>query len=453
MTALTMPAPRALPAPPPPIRESAGGEARIGALLAGGLAGTLLLTGLLVPLDAAVIAPGVVKVAGERQKVQAASDGVVEALAVREGEQVRAGQTLVRLGTSDARAAERALATRVIGLQAEIARLETEIAGGSALTAPAGFADYAGEDRTLADRAMVIERARLAALLRANGAEAAILRQRVSEIGVQIAGAGERRQSLEAQRALLAQELHGIETLAAKGYASRNRVLQLKRNDEDMAGSISAMQAEAARLRENAGEVRLQLANARVERLQRSTDRLAQARTELAALQPQWAAAREALKRTELRAPAAGTVVGLNAHTVGGFLPRGATVLEIVPQDRSLEVEARLAITDANSVHAGDVVRLRMAALHGRRVPMIEGRVSSVSADSLADERTGQSFYRVAVKVSRSEIDRLRGTAEGAVPIRPGNPVSVTIPIRSRSALVYWLEPLWQSMTSSLHEM
>jgi HlyD family secretion protein len=422
----------------------------------GGVIAAFLLIGIgwasIAPLNAAVSASGVVKVSGERQKVQTIDDGVISKLDVSEGAHVKAGQMLLELSTDDARSNERALASRVIGLQAEIARLETQQAGGSEIARPAEFARYTGDDKLLADHAMALETSQIQARRTALAAQQAVLRQRIAEVGDQINGTHIRRQATEQQRGLLQSELESIQRLAARGYAAKNRVLEMQRNAADLDGTMGELGSEAARLAGSAGETRMQMLQARSEELDTTATRLRDAHTELQTLIPQWTGAREQLARTEVRAPVSGTVVGLAVHTVGGVAVHGQTLMEIVPQDPSLTIEAKVPVTEANQLYPGQKARLRVAAVHGRNVPVLNGTVTRVSADSFTDERTGQSFYTMNVAVAAPELARLAAVEGRAGTLRPGNPVQVMVTTRARSALDYWLEPLTQTFAGALHQ-
>lgn len=186
--------------------------------------------------------------------------------------------------------------------------------------------------------------------------------------------------------------------------------------------------------------------------MQATTTRLREAFTELQTLLPQWAGARAQVARTQVRAPVSGTVVGLQVHSTGVVTAPGMTLMDIVPDDRSLTIEARVPVTEVNQLHAGQAARLRMVALHGRDVPVLDGVVSRVSADSFVDERTGQSFYTMNVGVTAAELARLRRSKGQVGVLRPGNPVQVMVTLRPRSALSYWYEPLTQTLLSSAQQ-
>ncbi|MDO7844625.1 HlyD family type I secretion periplasmic adaptor subunit [Sphingomonas immobilis] len=404
------------------------------------------------PLDAAVSASGTVKVSGERQKVQTMQQGMVSGLFVHEGSQVRAGQLLVQMSTAEASGNERSLAARVIGLQAEIARLEAEQLGEGEIHAPADFAKLDAADRALADRALALQRVELGARRSAAGAEQAVLRSRAAQIGQQINGFQVRSGATERQRALFAKELDAVRNLAAKGYASKNRVLQMERDAAELDGTAGTIGTEEARLRGAIGETKLSMVQAADTRAENIAQRLREAQTELQSALPQWAAARAQLARTQIRAPATGTVVGLAVHTVGGVAAPGETLMEVVPRDDALVVEARVRPQDANQIRPGQRARLHLAATHGRNIPEIDGEVTRVSADSFNDQRTGQFYYTMEVKVPTKELKRLSDAAGPAGKLRPGNETQVMVTLHERTALQYLIEPITQTFRGAMHE-
>ena len=144
-------------------------------------------------------------------------------------------------------------------------------------------------------------------------------------------------------------------------------------------------------------------------------------------------------------APAAGRVVGLSVFTVGGVVTAGETLMEIVPSDRRLVIEARASPTDADDLAVGMDTQIRFPALQERNMPILSGRIESVSADSFEDERTGVRYFKMRVEVPPEELAVIRRfRADGG--LRPGLPAEVMVPMRKRSALAYLIEPLTQSL-------
>jgi len=421
----------------------------------GVLIGLLLVAGIwagFARLDSAVSAQGVVKVAGDQLAIQSLEGGVVSALPVVEGEKVAKGQLLLRFAGSSAMAQERSLAARVIGLQAQLARLDAESTGADHVATPPALSGLTGPDRIEADRAMALARTELLA----NGSnvhnQAALLRQRVQQIDDQIRGHAERKAAGARQIALSNRELDGVQILAAKGYASQMRVLALQRAVASLEGDLGSEQAEIARLRSSAGEARLQLLQLTGERTGRRAEEARLAQTELQTLLPQWHAAQDALQRTELRAPVAGTVMGLSIRAAGAVAGPGQRLMAIVPTDRSLVVDAQIGTGDANDLVRGMAVNIRVTGLHGRNNPVLRGRLTRLSADSFIDDKTGHAFYAASFSVPQTELRRLERAAGLSAAVRPGTPVQVVLPLHARTALQYWFEPLVQALSGSLHE-
>lgn len=401
-----------------------------------------LVWSLSARFDAAVSAKGVVRVAGHSQTVQSAGPGVISALRVHEGDKVEAGQPLLDLAASEALGQERSLAARVFSLQAQVARALAERDGQGSIARPAEWATLSPEDRALAERALADEQATLLADRGVLASQQAVLRQRIAQAGMQIQGFRDRQISNQRQNDINQQELSATQKLFEKGYASRTRLLALQRNDAALQGEIGATSAEMARLHATAGEARIQIGQLSQTSRQTAADKLAAAQSELASLQPQWQAAREQLEHNRLRAPVAGTVQNLTANTLGGVVGTGQRLMDIVPARQALVVEAQIPLTDANELRPGKRALVHIDGLRGRSLPALEGTVTRISADSIVDEKSGRAYYLATIEVSAEQFRRLTQAAGLQEAIRPGTQTRVTIPLRPRSALLYWLEPL-----------
>lgn len=413
------------------------GGALIGVFVVG-----LICWASIARLDSAVHAPGLVRVDGNRQAVQSPDAGVITAINVHEGDHVRAGQVLVDFAATEPLSQERSLASRVIGLQAEIARIGTEQGGGAQIPTPAEWAGLTGAEREDANRALASEQANLLAKRALLKSERAVLSQRLTEVGDQIGGYHGRQSANARQSVLNREELETVQQLYSKGYAPKTRVLALQRSAASIDSDIGSAQSEIARLRSSAGETRLQMMQLADQREQENSDRLRTAHTELDTLLPQWKAAREQLARSSVRAPVAGTVLGLAVNTIGGFATAGQKLLEVVPEHAALEIEARVAVADANDLRPGQPTNVQIQGLRGRKLPVVHGVVSRVSADRFEDEHSGRPFFTATISVPRAELDRISRDAEIGGTIKPGTPVDVIVPLKARTALQYWLGPL-----------
>lgn len=373
------------------------------------------------PLDAAVVAPGVIVVSGNRQTVQHRDGGIVSALHVEEGDRVTQGEVLIELGSPELVAQEQALLSQVVDLQMQRARLAAEQSGSGTLQRPAEWASLSPEDQAIADAAFERHRRE------ARGGSWSAYDARISGYRGEIA-------SLNRQEALLNEELSGMRTLAEEQLVPMTRVRALERNLAELQGRRS--------------ELTSLIASTQQERFGDSR----QVEARLAELTPQLAGARERLELTRLRAPVAGLVVGLQVHTVGGVVRAGERLMDIVPEGQDLIVEARVAPESADNLKVGQRTEVRVSAFGGRNLPIVYGEVRQVSADRFVDERSGQGYFVAQVAVPPEELHRLTEAAGDEHTLRAGLSAQVVIPTRKRTALQYLLEPLNQTLWRSLRE-
>ena len=404
-----------------------------------------------MPLDAGVHAVGQVAVSGNRQAVQHRDGGVVTAIHVREGQTVKAGQVLVEMSAPDLRATERALTSDYLTLLAQRARLLAERTGRGGFAPPAEFADLSPADRTLANQAMELQVAQLQAKRSALGAQQSVLGQRSRQLGEQRVGYDEQRQSFREQQRIIEDELKGLRELQAKGFASLNRVRALERAQEELRGREAAMAAEVARAGEGMGEARMQSITISAGNLQDVATELRDTQSKLSEVLPRLISAREQLQRAMVRAPATGQVVGLTVFTVGGVVSPGQTLMEVVPANKHLVIQAQVDPRGADDVYQGQEAQVRFTSVDDRTLPLLSGRVRTISADSFSDEKTGLSYFRAEVEVGAEELEKVRG-ALGRGKLRPGLPVEVVLAVRKRTALQYLLEPLGAHFWRSFRE-
>ncbi len=411
--------------------------------------GGLLLVLLLVcggwatttSLDAAVTSPGTVRTSDSHEAVQSLGGGQIVRVLAGNGDRVRAGQPLVEFGSDDAIAQERSLAVRVIGLQMEIARLEASLRGDTKLATETLLAQYADTDRPIALRAIALEQTRLNAEHSIGGSEIVLMRDRIAQVGHQIEGNRQRLSSAQIQGSLNKQELAANQELLAKGLTTRTRVLALQRAGASYDGDVGAASAEIARLQSQAEESRLQALRAGQERTEQNSERLRQAEAEVQPLLPQWAAAREALARTVVRAPVDGVISADRMPTAGSVQMAGAKLFEIVPSTRRMVVEARIAVADAPELAPGQSAQVRLATLAGPSMPSIEGTIERVSADSIEDERTGQRYYAATIRIAPAAVAAVARRADTAGGILAGTPVQVTVATHRRTAWAFLTAP------------
>lgn len=373
------------------------------------------------PLDAAVVAPGVVVVSGNRQTVQHRDGGIVSRIEVKEGDRVQRGQVLIELGSPELVAQEQALLSQVVDLQMQRERLTAEQAGARALQPPTEWEALTAEDRAVADAAF--ERHRREAV-----------RGSWSAYDARIVGYRGEIASLNRQESLLNDELRGMRTLAEEQLVPLTRVRALERSLAELQGRRAELTSLIASTQQE-----------RYEELRRVDARLAE-------LAPQLAGARERLELTRLRAPTDGQVVGLQVHTVGGVVGAGERLMDVVPEGQDLIVEAQVAPESADNLQTGMRTEVRITAFGGRNLPIVFGEIRQVSADRFVDERTGRAYFTAQVAVPPEELRRLTEAAGDEHRLRPGLSAQVVVPTRKRTALQYLIEPLNQTLWRSLRE-
>lgn len=381
------------------------------------------------PLDAAVVAPGVVVVSGARQTVQHRDGGIIADILVDDGQRVEQGEILIELSAPEVLARKEALLSQVLDLQMQRAQLMAQQAGRTTIEAPREWVALPPEDRETA--ALALERHRREAAAR----RAALRSQRAGNaVDARIAGYQEEIVSLNRQDQLLEDELTGVRSLAERGLMPLTRVRALERAQAELDGRRAELRAAIATALED-----------RAEQVRDIEARLAQ-------LLPQLAGARAELENTLLRAPVSGVIVGLHANTLGGVIRAGEPVMDIVPEGQDLIVEAHVRPEDADDVHPGLQSEVRITAFSGRSMPMLEGEVQRISADRFTDERTGAAYFLARVSVPQPELQRLADDSRVRAQVRPGLPAQVVIPTRKRTALQYFLEPLNQTLWGSFRE-
>jgi HlyD family secretion protein len=166
---------------------------------------------------------------------------------------------------------------------------------------------------------------------------------------------------------------------------------------------------------------------------------------------PKLISLREQLQRAQIRAPATGAVVGLTTFTVGGVVAAGQTLMDIVPENRKLVIQAIVSPIDADDVYSGQPAQVRFASVGSRNLPLVTGHVKTISADSFQDEKNSREYFRAEIEVGEGDLERVQSVL-GKGQLRAGLPVECMLLVRKRTALEYLLEPLGRTLTRSLHE-
>ncbi|MGQ3355462.1 MAG: HlyD family type I secretion periplasmic adaptor subunit [Phreatobacter sp.] len=414
------------------------GFAAIGAFVA-----ILALWASLAPLSGAAIAPGTLQVEGRRQTVQHPYGGVITNLAVADGDVVAKGQVLITLSDAEPRARLDVLLAERDSLMAQESRLVAE-RDGAETPAFATLDGRRGEDRVA--QAIANEMAILAARRRQHNTAADIFRQKAAQVGELRRGLRAQIEGLTRQRALVDEETTGARALLASGYTPRTRVLGLERDLARIDAEIGARQAELTRAQEAVGETELEIARLDRSMIAEVTEQLRQTQAKLAEIAPKILVARDALTRTKITAPATGTVVSATVFTEGGVVQAGATLLDIVPADNPLMVDARLPIGDVSEVNRGQTADVRLVSVNRSERPHIRGEVVLVSADRAVDERSGTAYYPMRVRMNAEDVRNAR------MELKSGMAAEIVVTTRPRSLVDYLIGPLADEIAGSFRE-
>jgi len=395
------------------------------------------------PLESAAVTRGVISVETQRKTIQHLEGGIVGEIRVRDGDEVAADQILVVLEDTQTRATLELLQGRQRAARSLEARLTAERDHLTAIAFPAELGDSA--DATVDE----LKRAQINIFngrRRSIAGQTAIMEQRIKQIEEEISGLEGQTAAQAEQLALTNDEIASNQKLVAEGLSSRTRLLELQRELAEVTGLRSQNVAAIARAHQSIDEARLQITELTTNFINAAVQELGIVQNELLDLTEQIRAAQDVLRRTVIRAPMAGTVVGLQVHTVGGVVTPGQTLLDVVPKGDRLVVEAFVDPNDIDVVHVGLPAQVRLTALTQRNLAPLEGHVTRVSADRLVDERTGAAYFLARVELDDGSTE-LNGER-----LYPGMQAEVMIVTGERTTLDYLSRPIVDSLNRAFRE-
>ncbi|MEY4872312.1 MAG: hypothetical protein RLZZ563_1642 [Pseudomonadota bacterium] len=412
------------------------------ALLIGGVGAWSVLT----TLAGAIVAPGQIEVSQNRQVVQHPDGGVVEQIMVREGTAVAVGDVLLRLDGSALTSELAVIETQLLELAARRARLEAQSDLEAAIQFPEGLLSAATGNPTVAE--VVAGQQSLFANQAELIARAQDQRQmRIGQINSQIEGIVAQQEAIRTQTELLVHELETQRDLLAKGLTQSARVTALEREFAALKGRLGELTSARAEAAGRITEIEIEITALLIQQRQQAQTELRDVVANQSELEENKRALEERVSRLEVRSPVSGLVLGLQVTTPQAVIRPADTLMFIVPQDRPLLVAARVPVTHVDEVHSGQAVRLMFSSLPSHSTPVIMGKVTLVSADALADNRTGTSFFRAEVTIDAASLRAL-----GDVEIVPGMPVDVFIRTADRTPLSYLVKPFTDYLRMAFRE-
>jgi HlyD family secretion protein len=437
-------------ASPPPVPASPLARTRELVLAGSALIGVFVIGfgawSVMAPLESAAVAVGSVVSESSRKTVQHLEGGIISAILVHDGDQVTAGQTLIRLDDTKARTTLLALRGQLWDAKAREARLVAERDGAATIDFPADLlaqqsepavaAALAGQQKIFDARRSLVE------------SKTAAIGERINQVHEEINGHQAEVVALEKRVALLQEEVGGVKQLVASGLERKSRLLQLERDLADADGKRGETLAQIARAKQTIAEAEIDILSLQNDRQKDVADELRETQKKGHELAEQVQAAADVLARDDVKAPENGIITDLRVHTPGGVISPGEALLDLVPEADRLVVEVQVRPEDIDRVREGLPAQVRLLPYKQRRTPLLNARVIYVSADRLVDKRTERSYYTAKLRIDEKELAALGGE----VKMVPGMPSEAMIQTGETTVAAYALSPILDSFHRAFRE-
>ncbi len=420
---------------------------RIGFVMIFATLGSLMAVAGFAGISGAVIGAGTVTVETNIKTVQHLDGGIVSELLVKNGDRVREGDVVMRLDDTSAKSNLGIIQGRLDELYIQRARLEAEARGADAITIPAGLVNDKDDPRiaTFLSSQVALFNARRQRQL----GEASLLMQQRAQLEEQVRGLSSEVESRSRQSTLIRREMESVKPLLEQGLYTMTRMLSLERESARLEGEIGRLRGDIARVKGAISENEGKVAQLKKETLQQVSIDEREAQAKIAELEEQKVAIEDKLKRVEIRAPRSGFVHNLAIHTVGGVVSPASPIMEVIPEEDRLIIEARVSPNDIEQIVVGHPASIRFPAFN-RTTPVINGTITKRSAASIL-ERNPNAFgpyFTVTVEVAASELANL---GEGKKLI-PGMQAEVYMETEQRTVLSYLIKPFTDNFERAFRE-
>lgn len=410
--------------------------------------GLFLIWAAFAPLDEGVATTATVAIETRRKTIQHLTGGVVKNVAVKEGEQVKAGDVLVELEDATTRASYESIRQNYMAQRAAESRLLAEQLERPAIVFHPDLVAAAAKDPLVRQHITTqtqLFQARRAALQ----AELSGINELIQGYEAQIAGQNALLEGKKAQAGFQAEQLKNVSELAREGYAPRNQALQLEQAQAELRGSIADLQATILRSRQAIAEARMRMTQRRQEYHKEEGAQLAEVRREVQSGQDKLHAVSEELGRVLIKSPVDGQIVGLAVSSGGGVVTPGQKLMDVVPKGETLLVDARIPPNLIDRVNAGDTAQVRFSGFANTPQLVLPGKLLTISGDAVAEQQGGTTitYYLGRVEVT-PEGFKLLGNRN----MQPGMPAEVLIETGERSLLTYLLHPLTKRIAAAMKE-
>ncbi|MEN5031819.1 HlyD family type I secretion periplasmic adaptor subunit [Pseudomonas sp. Ps21-P2] len=395
------------------------------------------------PLGNAVYGTGVVTVQSYRKTVQHLEGGIVKELRARDGDTVHKGDPLIILDDGQLSSEYESTRNQLITARAKEARLRAERDNLPAI--PALKIDGVESDRAreAIDGEAQVFRSRHDARL----GEISVQQERIGQLKQQIIGLNDMIGTKVNLEKSYTREITELKDLLRQGFVDNQRLLEQERKLDMLKSEVADHQSTITKTRLQINETEMQIVQTNQKFSSDVAKDLSDVQAQVFDLQEKASALKDRLSRIVIRAPEDGMVLDMKVHTIGGVVSAGTPLLDIVPESSDLVVEAHVSTNDIDRITLGKLTDVRFSAFNAATTPVIQGEVTRISADRLTDEKTGEGYYLVRVKITDEGLKRL-----GDRKLQPGMPAEVLINAGERTMLQYLLKPARNMFAKSMIE-
>lgn len=392
-------------------------------------------------LESAAIAYGDLSVSSQRQAIQHLEGGIVERLMIQEGDYVEKGQLLIQLSEQQSLSRLESLKGRFVHAVAKESRLKAEFNNTSEIVWESDLEKMAISNTLL--EAQQIQKKIFEARARYFESKLNIVHQTISGAKLELNNLKQTKKIERERLSLIEEEILSNQTLVKQGFSGKSTLLQLKRLATEVRSTLSQLDRQTLTVQKRIDENQSRLEEMALERINEVVVELREAQNEIVSIREEYRVAQDIYKRTGIRAPISGKVVNMKVFTEQGVIRSGETLLELVPDDDSLIVEARVSPQDIDLISPGLDARVRLTALNARIQEPLNGKVLTVSADKLS-EQNKEDYYLARIALNDQDAQQHQLTA--------GMNAEVLILSRPRTPISYLLKPITESFNRAFRE-
>ncbi|HAS6233325.1 TPA: HlyD family type I secretion periplasmic adaptor subunit [Vibrio vulnificus] len=392
-------------------------------------------------LESAAIAYGDLSVSSQRQAIQHLEGGIVERLMIQEGDYVEKGQLLIQLSEQQSLSRLESLKGRFVHAVAKESRLKAEFNNTSEIVWESDLEKMAISNTLL--EAQQIQKKIFEARARYFESKLNIVHQTISGAKLELNNLKQTKKIERERLSLIEEEILSNQTLVKQGFSGKSTLLQLKRLATEVRSTLSQLDRQTLTVQKRIDENQSRLEEMALERINEVVVELREAQNEIVSIREEYRVAQDIYKRTGIRAPISGKVVNMKVFTEQGVIRSGETLLELVPDDDSLIVEARVSPQDIDLISPGLDARVRLTALNARIQEPLNGKVLTVSADKLS-EQNKEDYYLARIALNDQDAQQHQLTA--------GMNAEVLILSQPRTPISYLLKPITESFNRAFRE-